>query len=180
MSRKTSRNGVAALVAGVLLLAAPTSASACENEGAAPPELSTEDARDAVLCLINERRKKQGLKRLRSNGSLKAAAQSHSSAMDAANFFSHNGANGSSPLSRIRSTGYLGGAGNWGIAENIRWGEGSLASPKAAVSAWMRSAGHRQAMLGRYREVGVGVALGSPAGGGGDAAIYTADFGYRG
>jgi uncharacterized protein YkwD len=178
MSRKTSRSGVAALVAGLLLVASP-SASACENEGASPPELSADAAQDAVLCLINERRKKQGLKRLRSNGSLRAAAQSHSHAMDAANFFSHDGANGSSPLSRIRSTGYLGGAGNWGIAENIRWGEGSLASPRAAVSAWMRSAGHRQAMLGRYREVGIGVALGSPAGGGGNAAIYTADFGYR-
>jgi hypothetical protein len=32
----------------------------------------------------------------------------------------------------------------------------------------------------RYRQVGIGVALGSPGGGHeDDAAIYTADFGFR-
>ena len=174
------RTALISLAAGLIWVAAAAPASACENEGATPTELTVESARDAVLCLINERRKKQGLRRLRANGNLVDAAQGQSSAMDAANFFSHSGANGSSPLSRIRSSGYIAGAGTWGIAENLRWGEGAQGSPKAAVSAWMNSTGHRQAMLGRYREVGIGVAIGSPAGGGSNAAIYTADFGYRG
>jgi uncharacterized protein YkwD len=44
----------------------------------------------------------------------------------------------------------------------------------------MASASHRAAMLSRsYREVGIGVVIGSPAGDGSNAAIYTADFGFR-
>jgi uncharacterized protein YkwD len=45
----------------------------------------------------------------------------------------------------------------------------------------MKSPPHRYSMLsGRYRDVGIGVAIGSPAGGGGgDTAIYTVNFGYR-
>ena len=65
--------------------------------------------------------------------------------------------------------------------ENIRWGAGR-GSPKAAVASWMNSPAHRHALLGgHYRHLGVGVALGSPTGGGeGNTAIYTATFGYRG
>jgi uncharacterized protein YkwD len=101
--------------------------------------------------------------------------------MDAANFFSHNSPNGASPLTRIRSTGYLAGASAWGVGENLRWGSGGLGTPRVAISSWMQSPPHRATMLsGRYRQVGIGVAFGSPDGGtSGDAAIYTANFGYR-
>ncbi len=50
-----------------------------------------------------------------------------------------------------------------------------------AVEEWMRSPSHRVTMLSRrYRQVGIGVAIGSPDGNReNDAAIYTTDFGYR-
>ena len=44
------------------------------------------------------------------------------------------------------------------------------------VGAWMHSAPHRANILdGRFTMIGIGVALGSPAGGGG--ATYSTDFG---
>jgi uncharacterized protein YkwD len=165
---------------GAIALAGPASAQACEGADLAPSELDSYTAQDAVLCLMNQARKKNGLGKLRWDGRLERAAQSHSNAMDSGNFFSHSGQGGSSPASRIQRTGFMSGARSWGIAENIRWGSGDLGTPRMAVVAWMRSAPHRAAMLSRsYRLAGVGVAIGSPSGDGSDAAIYTADFGYR-
>lgn len=164
-----------------LAVVCPAAADACERDGAEPAELTVKEARTAILCLVNERRRQDGVGRLRDESRLERAAQRHSNSMDDANFFSHNGPGGSSPLSRIRGTGYLSGASSWGIAENIRWGSGSRGSAKAAVASWMNSPSHRSALLaGSYRNIGIGVALGSPTGGGeGNTAIYTTTFGYR-
>src|SRR5947209_4193785 len=73
------------------------------------------------------------------------------------------------------------GASFWMVGENLRWGTGSLASPKSVVAAWMKSAEHRHVMLtGTFREIGIGFAPGSPTGTDeAAAAIYTADFGFR-
>ena len=44
----------------------------------------------------------------------------------------------------------------------------------------MESAGHRENILRpSFREIGIGIELGVPAGGGGSGATYTADFGAR-
>ena len=176
--RYFSKAGVLAMAAAAV---APTAANACEREGAEPYELSAKEARAAVYCLINERRADRGVGKLRADGRLERAAQRHSRSMDDRNYFSHTGPGGSSPQSRIQSTGYMAGASSWGIAENIRWGRAGRGSPKAAVAAWMHSAAHRSALLsGRYEHVGVGVAIGSPTGHGeGNTAIYTTTFGYR-
>ena len=58
-------------------------------------------------------------------------------------------------------------------------GQAGRGTPTVAVAAWMASPPHREAILsGRYRDVGIGVAMGSPVyGEGATAAIYTADFG---
>ena len=175
------RKGI--LIASVLAaLAFPAGAQGmCEGEGANPAELTLDQARETLLCLVNEQRANAGVRPVSADDRLERAAQRHSGAMDAANFFSHNSPSGASPLSRIRSTGYLSGASSWGVGENLRWGSGGMGSPRVAVSSWMQSSSHRSTMLsGRYRQVGIGVEFGSPnGGGGGDTAIYTADFGYR-
>ena len=176
------RNGILlSHVAAAVALLAPAGAQAfCEGEGANPSELTLEEARTTVICLVNEARRGAGVRPVRADERLERAAQRHSGAMDAGNFFSHNSPSGTSPLTRIRSTGYLAGAAAWGVGENLRWGSGGLGSPRAAITSWLRSPPHRSTMLsGRYREIGIGVAFGSPVGGGGEAAIYTADFGYR-
>ena len=170
---------LAAAAMASLALAAP--AAACPGANLEPTQLTVVQARESVVCLMNQRRKQNGLAKLSISVRLQRAAQRHSNAMDAGNFFDHDSPSGSDPISRIQDTGYLAGAASWAIGENIRWGSGSLGTPRVAVQEWMRSSSHRQIMLsGRYRQVGIGVAFGSPQGSSeNDAAIYTADFGYR-
>jgi uncharacterized protein YkwD len=80
---------------------------------------------------------------------------------------------------RIKRTNYLRGARGWTLGENLAWGTGSAATPARIVSAWMHSPGHRRNILDRrYREFGIGLALGAPTGGPG--ATYVNEFGRRG
>ena len=183
MGRKASCTigAAAATLAAVASLAIPSAASACENAATDPAELTPEQASDAVVCLMNQARRKAGVGKLRSDRRLERAARRHSAAMDDMNFFSHGGPGGS-PLGRIQRTGYLSGAPNWGVGENLHWGAHGPGTPQTTVNRWLSSASHRATMLsGRYKQVGVGVARGAPIGGGWDdvSAIYTADFGYR-
>jgi uncharacterized protein YkwD len=162
------------------VVAPPASGKSCQGAGVPAAELTPQQAKGAAVCLMNQRRAKHGVRKLRFNGALAAAAQSHSAEMDALDFFSHDSPTGSSPLSRIRGTGYIAGASAWGIGENIGWASGALASPKGIVSMWMKSPGHRRIILSReFKHVGIGVVIGSPDGDSTDGAIYTADFGYR-
>jgi uncharacterized protein YkwD len=67
----------------------------------------------------------------------------------------------------------------WSLGENIAWGSGAKASPKAIVSAWMASPPHRRNILTRkYRRIGIGVATGAPVAGV-NGATYVTDFGAR-
>jgi uncharacterized protein YkwD len=146
-----------------------------------PPQLTADRAEQTVICLINKRRAHFHLRNLHASSQLAAAAEDHSVSMHTLHYFSHDSSSDGSPVSRISSTGYMSGASSWMVGENLRWGTGSFASPKSAVAAWMASAEHRHVMLdGTFREVGIGVVPGSPlAAQENDAAIYTADFGFR-
>jgi uncharacterized protein YkwD len=169
--------GVPALAMAFLFAGTGSAALACPYGGKTPANLTTAQAEQSVTCLVNKTRRHHHARRLAWNPGLQSAAQSHSAAMDSGNFFSHDG--DGSTLDRIRATGYLGGASSWMVGENIHWGARRKGSPKATVARWMRSPTHRSAMLSRrFRNIGVGVAMGSPMGtGGGNTAIYTADFG---
>ena len=98
--------------------------------------------------------------------------------MVARRFFSHVGPGGSTLSTRLRAAGYRGRA----AGEVLAWGEGRLATPRAAVRSWLHSPLHRRVLLGRdYRDVGVGIAIGSPFGGAmRSSATYAADFGRQG
>jgi uncharacterized protein YkwD len=66
------------------------------------------------------------------------------------------------------------------VGEDIVWGPGNAGTPAYAISAWMNSPLHRAEILSpQYREVGIGLALGSPVRGHRSGSIYTADFGLR-
>jgi uncharacterized protein YkwD len=97
--------------------------------------------------------------------------------MVARRFFSHVGPGGATLSVRRRAAGYRGRA----LGEILAWGQGRDASPRAAVRSWLRSTPHRRVLLGRnYRDVGVGVALGNPFGGGfRRSATYAAVLGRR-
>ncbi len=78
-------------------------------------------------------------------------------------YFSHVSASGEDFVSRIKRAGYLRGARAWTVGENLAWGSGSLGSPAEIVRGWMQSPPHKANILnGRFREVGVGIALGVP------------------
>jgi uncharacterized protein YkwD len=170
-------------VAAALGLAAPAAAQArCPHAGKTPVKLSLTKARNAILCLVNQRRRINGVRELRRNDRLGRSSLKHSRNMNGRNFFSHTGPNGSSPLSRISRSGYLSSTSSWGIGETIRWGARRRGTPRNTVRLWMRSGGHRDTLLrGSFRHIGIGVAFGSPlrAGRARNSAIYTVDLGYR-
>lgn len=173
----------AVLLVAVLCIGPISSASAspCQGVSKAPGELTIDEARMAVHCLINQKRQANGARKLRQDQQLENAAQQHSAEMDLSNYFSHTSADGSSPPTRIVASGYLAGASRWAAGEILVWGSGPVGSPRAAVRRWMQSPAHRVEMLARrFRDVGIGVAFGSPMGPfGSDTVIYTVDFGYR-
>jgi len=177
-ARRTAAGG---LLTGAVLLLAPlaeeASAAPCKGAGARGHEASLDTLRSATRCLINKRRRNHGLVRLDGNGKLREAGVGHSRAMVDHNFFSHTGRDGSSPATRVAHTGYLRGSDSWTVAENLSWGEGAKSRPRSVVKRWMRSSDHRHAiLLESLRDVGVGVARGSPFKGGG-GVTYTVDFG---
>jgi uncharacterized protein YkwD len=119
--------------------------------GADAQRARTAALRRAVRCLINEQRRLNGLNRLRANGRLNRAAKRHARDMARHNYFSHVSRSGSSPLGRARAAGW-----RRGIGEALAWGCGELSTPRAIVTAWMGSAGHRAIIMGSGRVVGLG------------------------
>jgi uncharacterized protein YkwD len=175
--RKSATAVVLAITALLSVLA--SQASACNGANLKPARQSTDQARGAVTCLINQQRRHHHLKSVHGNASLLTAAQTHSNAMVSQNFFSHEG--DGTPASRASNAGYIAGASAWGVGEALEWGVKRGATPRAIVRGWMRSPEHRAIVLtGRFRQVGVGVAAGSPMQGGDRGAeTFTALFGFR-
>jgi uncharacterized protein YkwD len=137
-------------------------------------------ARRTLLCTLNAMRLRGGLRPLRSNRRLLRASVLHSRAMINASFFSHIEPAGIGLLQRVRKAGYLAGAHQWLVGENIGFGRGAHAAPSGMVRAWMGSTGHRANILApQFREVGLGIVPGTPGRPGGRGATYTTDFGVR-
>jgi len=167
------------LAAVLLVPAAPAAASrpaACSASHAEVGPGAIKHARNATLCLLNRVRARHGLHPLRLNRKLSRAARRHSRDMVRRRYFAHDSLDGRSPFARMRATRYVPRSASWMLGENIGWGSGSLGEPAALVRAWMHSPGHRANILSRsFRDIGIGIALGAPVGGGG--ATYTTDFG---
>jgi uncharacterized protein YkwD len=169
---------LAALVAAPAAQARPRGVVSCASASVQPSSADRAMAEAATLCLVNRERTRRGLRAMRANRHLVAAARAHSSDMVRRRYFEHGAF-----ATRIRSHGYGTGRGGWTLGENIAWGNAELGTPASIVDAWMHSPGHRANILYRgFREAGVGVAAGVPdasadAVGG---ATYTLDFGARG
>jgi uncharacterized protein YkwD len=152
----------------------------CPNADLVPDPGNLETVRAAILCLHNKVRAENRLRPLHPNARLRAAAERHSSDMVSASFFDHTTPRGVTMVDRILGARYVRADRGWVLGENLEWGTGSLATPRGAVQAWLDSPGHRANLLKRgYRDMGVGIALGTPTGAG-DGATYTVDFGARG
>jgi len=168
---------VAALAA--LSLCAPAAARAddCAGADVVPAADNVAVVGQATLCLLNQQRAAQGIGALVENAALSSASTGYSQRMVAQGFFAHESPDGGTLVGRLTGAGYLGGDDAWVVGENIGWGQGTLATPRSMVDAWMHSPGHRENLLsGDYTEVGLGLALGTPI----DqtwGATYTTDFG---
>jgi uncharacterized protein YkwD len=175
-------DGVAAVTAGGAPARARAASERCEFGDALPGQAALEDVQDATLCLMNAQRTARGLGRLRAQPLLAQAAARHARQMVRQRFFDHTSPGGSTMLSRIKSTTYLRDVVAWTVGENLAWGTGPMATPRATVQAWMRSADHRANLLGRsFADVGIGIAQGAPEalGDGALASTYVTDFGRR-
>lgn len=169
---------LAALPVLLAAVAAPATASAATCAGAdrSPTKLGEAGVRHATLCLLNRVRAAHGLRRLRADRRLAKAAVGHSRDMVRHRYFAHESRSGAPFTARIARTGWTRSRHRYVLGENIGWGSGDLATPRAMVRGWMLSAPHRANILDRrYRAVGVGVAFGIPVGGSG--ATYSTDFG---
>ena len=135
----------------------------------------------AVLDLINKSRASHGLRAVRIETHLDAAALAHSRQMLSRDYFSHNSAGGASfadasPRRRLQALGLqlLGGRRGDRLGQGLR-----RARAQAIFKAWMGSSGHRTVILDkRWRDVGIGCAQGSFRGLSG-TLMYTVDFGRR-
>jgi len=167
-------------LAAVSILAAaapaPASAATCKNRNVDPTTVSPKTVERATLCLLNNTRRNNGLRKLHHNKRLSLASKRHSRRMVARKVFEHGDFVG-----RIKAARYLKGTGSWSVGENIAWGSGELATPEEIVRAWMNSPPHRHNILsGKFREIGIGVVRGVPIRKSYAGATYTTDFGRRG
>lgn len=168
----------AAVVAAAILPAAPAQA-ACRGADLVPTARNAKQVRVATMCLLNRERRRHGHARLRYNGGLALAGRRHARDMVRRRYFAHASVAGRSFDQRIRRAGYLRGPSRRAIVgENLGWGSGSLATPRAMLRSWMNSAGHRANILRpTFRELGIAVVTRTPRGIGG--ATYATEFGRR-
>jgi uncharacterized protein YkwD len=152
----------------------------CPDRNAIPTRATVDEAQDAVLCLVNRERAKHGRRPLRDSRTLSSAAAAHSRDMVARRYFDHNTPGGRDVVDRVMAAHWAPRHSAWHLGENIAWGAGQYATPRRIVALWMGSSGHRDNILGHYREAGVGAAVGAPKRTRGKAGTYTMDFGTRG
>jgi uncharacterized protein YkwD len=167
------------LALGAMVLGAPAAASAAECAGAdlVPAADNLAAVGQATLCLLNQERAARGVPGLSENRALTDASTAYSQRMVQQAFFAHKSPDGGTLVSRLKAARYLTGGDDWVVGENIGWGQGPLSTPRSMVTAWMNSAGHRVNVLAAdYREVGLGLALGTPPNQTW-GATYTTDFG---
>lgn len=137
-----------------------------ESEGGTSRPIG-KTARDEaeVLTLVNDEREDAGCKPLKASKQLGELAGDFSRDMAIEGFFSHLGADGSSPWDRAEDLGILDLGG-----ENIARGQ---EDPRTVVDDWMDSPSHRANILNcEYRTMGVGEYVDD------DGPWWTQDFGY--
>lgn len=155
-------------------------AAGCANANKLARTISTGQAEKAVRCLVNKKRARRGLRAVRNSKQLAKAAERHSRYMRDNRCFAHRCNGGPDLATRLERSGYLPCGCTYSYGEAISWSYGSSATPKRTVTAWMKSPSHKKILMHRkFREIGIGTVWGSPHGATDDAAIYTADLGFR-
>lgn len=155
-TRPSLQRAFGATILTVTLVAAsvltPTIATAVTPSAPATSVVAAASAtpEQQVAKLINKHRKAAKLPELKVHTVVQSAAESWGKHLKSKGAFTHSTSKWRSE--RISASGWA------SSGENLAWGYTSAA---AAVSAWMKSAGHKKNILGKsYRGVGVGYVKG--------------------
>jgi uncharacterized protein YkwD len=183
MLRMDAIVGAIVVVLGCLLCTGTASAAddGCARAGAVVGEdVTPTRASVSVLCLVNNERRRRGLRGVRASRPLTRSAKAHSVDMVRRRYFAHVAPSGGTVRDRVLRSGYVRKRQPSKVGETIAWGTDYLATPAQLVRSFMQSPGHRQVLLDRaYRDVGVGLVRGAPAPAPGAGATLTLDFGHR-
>lgn len=172
--RRTLIAGTAFAAAALLAFLgarAGTAAAPCPHRGNAGAPAGLQEK--AMLCLVNRARTGRGLAAFVAPSSLARAADRKSADIIRCDEFSHE-ACGRDFTFWFDRVGYR----YCSAAENIAYASGGSATPQTIFKLWMNSAGHRQNILGPYRDIGIGLRVGA-LDGVGDAHVWTQEFGSR-
>jgi uncharacterized protein YkwD len=179
---RTRRIGLQALflLAAAAAFSSPAAAAKppCAHASAAPSHLSTPVATHTLQCLINGVRRRHGLRAVRAERHLRSAAVAHAQDMASRDFFAHVSPGGATMEARVKGTGYLRRVREWWLGEALAWGRDRSGAPGAILRGLLRSPAHRAILLDPgFRDIGIGVARGAPAGAGSGALTIALDFG---
>ncbi len=168
---------IAAVALGTIALGAGTAAAAPSDRYLAPPSACAGQERAdlpaARQAAVMTSRTRAGLPRLPASRALVRAAVHKNAMMLRCGEFSHD-ACGRSFDGVIREAGFPGRR----VGENIAWGNGPYASPRATMASWLDSAGHRANILrAGWRVQGVAVRTGVTFQGYPGASVWTSQFG---
>jgi uncharacterized protein YkwD len=174
MPRPSANRAVLLALAGLAALcsAAPAQArAACPGQRDADASAAAQEK--TMLCLVNRARNGRGLGALAAPRLLARAAGGKSGDILRCDSFSHE-ACGREFTYWFEQVGYRG----CREGENIAYASGSYATPRTIFRLWMNSAGHRRNILGSYRDIGIGLRVGT-LGNVGGAHVWTQEFGSR-
>ena len=123
-----------------------------------------------IINVMNRVRTSNGLRPLRFDKKLRAAARSHSADMIRRRYFGHGAFGRRMGRFGVRAP---------VVGENLAWGTGVYAVPTTVVQSWLASPEHRSNLLrGGFSWIGVGAAVGRFVGKR-KATVITADFSGR-
>lgn len=179
---------VASLTAAVLAVG-PSTASAgtydylvapmtnCGGPMQTDTRLSTSDQEKVMQCMHNYARSRTGKAPFAGRALLYTSSDAKTYDMFRCKVFSHN-ACGREALYHVKRVGYTN-CRSWSAGENIAWGSGSYGSPRAIMTRWVNSTGHRTNILNsKFRDLGVGMRKGTFAGRS-NAQVWTTHLAYR-
>jgi uncharacterized protein YkwD len=135
----------------------------------------------SLLDAINDLRRSEGLRPLRLNPKLAAAARQQSISMAEHGVFQHASLDGTPFSKRIEALYARNGKRIWSVGENLAWAAPGMSARKA-LRLWLASPPHRENLLSpAWREIGLGAVHAFAGGfyGGRAVTILTADFGVR-
>lgn len=176
-----------AIIAGIVALgalapAAPAGArdlarlvaprTVCEEQSNSSVSAGAQE--EAMRCMVNYARERDGLARLDDSPSLDRSAADKSSDILRCDSFSHE-ACGREFTYWMQRVGYLE-SGCWRAGENIAWAPADRATVRMIFEAWIHSIGHRENILGPYRQIGVGLQVGT-LDGRSEVHVWTQHFG---